>query len=182
MRGTNGSASIYPFRGRNQEVSRIFRGNRQDRPSVLWASLLTLAAAAAGAALVRSGSYLPEWWIVLGLALVAGVAERQSVALLGDRKRGIEISVSFLPFVFTAVAFGPLAAFAVGALSNLADFRPPYLRWAVYTPGRALTGAAMGLVAGWLSTADNWTFSEILVASLGAALTCLAVDTVINMT
>ena len=83
---------------------------------------------------------LPPWWALIGLSAVAAVAERQSVAMAGN----IEMSVSFLPFVFAAVAFGPLAAAIVGAVANLADFRPPYGRWLVYTPARALTGAGAG--------------------------------------
>ena len=80
--------------------------------------------------------------------MVAGLAERHGVALFGDRQSGIEIAVSFVPLVFAAVAFGPLAAFVVGAFGNLADFRTPYFRWAVYTSARALTGAAAGLACG----------------------------------
>ena len=85
---------------------------------VVWAGALIAAALATIGLLVLHGYALPQWWIVLGLGLVAGLAERHSVALLGDRQRGIEISVSFVPFVFTAVAFGPLAALVVGTLGN----------------------------------------------------------------
>ena len=128
-----------------------------------------------------SGVQLAEWWVLLGLALVAGLAERHSVTLLGDRQRGIEISVSFVPFAFTAVAFGPLAALLVGTLGNFADFRRPYLRWAVYTPARALTGAAAGLAAASvMSTGDS--FVTILAAVLCAGIAHLAVDALINMT
>ena len=45
-------------------------------------------------------------------ALAAALAERQSVTVA----RGIETSVSFLPLVFTALVFGPLAARAVAGL------------------------------------------------------------------
>ena len=44
---------------------------------------------------------------------------------MGDRERGIELAVSVVPFVFTAVAFGPLAALVVGVLANLADTEAP---------------------------------------------------------
>ena len=73
--------------------------------------------------LLSSGYGLPSVWYLLVLALVAGVAERQSVHLMGDRERGIELAVSVVPLVFTAVAFGPLAALVVGVLANLADLR-----------------------------------------------------------
>jgi putative nucleotidyltransferase with HDIG domain len=159
----------------------FFDNRHAEQRSILWAVVLALTATVVAAALVRRGFDLPAWWIVLGLALVSGIAERQSVSLLGDRQRGIETSVSFLPTVFTAVAFGPLAAFTVAALSNLADLRRPYLRWAVYTPAIALTGAAAGLAAGSPNSASNWTFTEILFASLGAAVAFLAIDTITNL-
>ena len=60
------------------------------------------------------------------------------------------MSVSFLPLVFAAIAFGPLGGLAVGAISNLWDFRESRLKWAVYTPIRALTAATAGAAA--------WTF------------------------
>lgn len=182
MRGLTARPSYTPSEVESKRFLYFFRSTHEDRPSILWAAGLALTAVCVAGLLLSRGFALPQWWIVLGLALVAGIAERQSVALLGDRQQGIEMSVSFLPTVFTAVAFGPLAAFVVGALSNLADFRSPYLRWAVYTPARALTGAAAGLAASVVSTSNDWTFTEILVASLGAALACLAADTVINMT
>ena len=114
------------------------------------------------------------------MALIAAVAERQSVRLFSHRGTTLEISVAFLPFVFTAVAFGPLAAFIVGAVANLADFRRPYMRWAVYTPVRALTGAATGLAAGALTTSQPISFSTILLATFFAALAHVASDAALN--
>jgi hypothetical protein len=147
----------------------------------VWAGILAVTAAVAATFLAVAGFGLPEWWVVLGLAAVAGLAERHSVALLGNREKGIEISVSFVPFVFTAVAFGPLAALVVAALGNLADLRRPLLRWAVYTPARALTGAAAGCAA--LVAVDPGTdaFVPILVAVLFAGVAHLTVDAAINM-
>ena len=109
------------------------------------------------------------------------ISGRYSVPLLGNRQRGIEISVSFVPFVFTAVAFGPLAALVVGTLGNLADLRRPYLRRAVNTPARALTGAAAGLAASWSLAAGEASFMPILVAVVFAGVAHLAVDVAINM-
>ena len=131
--------------------------------------------------LLVSGYSLPPWWILGTLAIVAGLAERHGVALFGDRQRGIEIAVSFVPFVFAAVAFGPLAALAVGALGNLADFRAPYLRWAVYTSVRALTGAAAGLAAGAIYGGTTAAFFAIFLAVSAAALAYLLIDVVANM-
>jgi HD superfamily phosphohydrolase YqeK len=154
---------------------------RDDMRCVVWAGALIAAALGTIGLLVVHGYALPQWWVILGLGLVAGLAERHSVALLGNRQRGIEISVSFVPFVFTAVAFGPLAALIVGTLGNLADLRRPYLKWAVYTPARALTGAAAGLAATWAMADGAAPFVPILVAVLCAGVAHLTVDVAINM-
>lgn len=154
---------------------------QRETRSVAWAGSLAVMAVASFGALVASGYSLPPWWILGALAVVAGLAERHGVALFGDRQRGIEIAVSFVPFVFAAVAFGPLAALVVGALGNLADFRAPYLRWAVYTSARALTGAAAGLASGAVYSGSTGAFFAIVVAVFAAALAYLIVDVVANM-
>ncbi len=56
-------------------------------------------------------------WALFVLGAIAATAERQTVAI-NDRT---EMSVAFLPLVFSAVAFGPLGGFAVGALSTALD-------------------------------------------------------------
>jgi putative nucleotidyltransferase with HDIG domain len=94
--------------------------------------------------------------------------------------RNIETSVSFLPTVFTAVAFGPLAAAFVSAAASSTDVRPPHGRWFVYTPARALTGAA----AGWFAlpfASGTPAFGRILLASLAAAIANLVLDGVFNI-
>ena len=96
---------------------------------------------------------------------------------MGDRERGIELAVSVVPFVFTAVAFGPLAALVVGVLANLADRRRPYLKWAVYTPARGLTGAAAGLAAAAVHTHTEPAFLTMLVAALAASVAHLVIPT-----
>jgi HD-GYP domain-containing protein (c-di-GMP phosphodiesterase class II) len=121
---------------------------------------------------------MPSPWIVGGLAVLAAVAERQSVPLT----RNTEASVAFLPFVFSAVAFGPFTAMIVGALAGLGDFRRPYLRWAVYVPVRALTAAAAGLAANGMGHPGGRTvFGAILLASLAASLANLAADLAFNL-
>ena len=116
--------------------------------------------------LLRSDYHLPPLWALVVLGGVAAVAERQGVAVT-DR---IEMSVSFLPLVFAAVAFGPLAAFVVGAISNAIDLRRPYLRWLVYTPVRALTGALTGLAALCCRCSTSELWSRLSLASLVASV------------
>jgi putative nucleotidyltransferase with HDIG domain len=86
-----------------------------------------------------------------------------------------------VPFVFTAVAFGPLAALVVGVLGNLADLRRPYLKWAVYTPARGLTGAAAGLAAAAVHAQADLSFLSILAAAAVASLAHLIIDVTIAM-
>ena len=141
-----------------------------------WAAALGIATVGTAAWLVAAGYGLPKIWYVVALALVAGIAERQSIALMGDRERGIELAVSVVPLVFTAVAFGPLAALVVGVLANLSDLRRPYLKWAVYTPARGLTGAAAGLAAAAVHAHTEPAFLTMLAAALAASIAHLAVD------
>ena len=79
------------------------------------------------------------------------------------------MSVSFLPLVFAAIAFGPLGGLAVGAISNLWDFRESRLKWAVYAPIRALTGAAAGAAA-WAFIPHPSGLGQYLLVSLVASL------------
>ena len=141
-----------------------------------WAAALGIATVGTAAWLVAAGYGLPKIWYIVALALVAGIAERQSIALMGDRERGIELAVSVVPLVFTAVAFGPLAALVVGVLANLSDLRRPYLKWAVYTPARGLTGAAAGLAAAGVHAHTEPAFLTMLAAALAASIAHLAVD------
>jgi putative nucleotidyltransferase with HDIG domain len=143
----------------------------------LWVILLWAIATAVLIDLAGSGRSLPPWWVLGGLVGIAALAERQSVAVT----RNIETSVSFLPTVFTAVAFGPLAAAVVSAAASATDVRPPYGRWFVYTPARALTGAAAGWFALPFATGQDPAFGRILLASLAAAIANLVLDGAFNI-
>ena len=158
------------------DKSRAFiRIHHENLPIWAWATGLWVAAITAGLVLVEP---LPSLWIIAGLALLAAVAERQSVPLT----RNTEGSVAFLPFVFTAVAFGPFAALVVGALAGLGDFRRPYLRAAVYLPIRALTAAAAGLAASEVRPpAELNTLGVILLATLAASIANEVTDLLFNL-
>jgi putative nucleotidyltransferase with HDIG domain len=84
-------------------------------------------------------------------------------------------SVSLLPLVFSAIVFGPLGAFAVGALSNTWDLRESRLKWCVYTPIRGITASVAGLAA-WTFVPRPTSFASYLFASLVAAVAFLAVE------
>jgi putative nucleotidyltransferase with HDIG domain len=159
-------------------MSRAFlRFDRRNLPIYGWTTGLWLGALVAGIALSSDAS-MPSLWIVAGLAILAAMAERHSVPLT----RNTEASVAFLPFVFTAVAFGPFTALVVGALAGLGDFRRPYLRWAVYLPVRSLTAAAAGLAASGIGPPGGRTaFGEILLATLAASIANLGADLFFNL-
>jgi len=158
------------------DKSRAFiRFHRKNLMIWAWAFGLWATATAVGTTLV---SDLPSFWIVGGLALLAAVAERQSVPLT----RNTEASVAFLPFVFSAVAFGPFTALVVGALAGVGDFRRPYMRWAVYLPVRALTAAIAGLAASQVAAPDHLnTLGVILLATLAASVANLSADVFFNL-
>jgi putative nucleotidyltransferase with HDIG domain len=174
--GTDGTESVnlaFPgFKGFSAETWAKLAANR---------GVLALAAGfalTAGVwmwAAVAAGYRLPDWWVLGTLALVAGVAERQGVLVT----KNIEMSISFLPIVFAAVAFGPLAAAVVGASANFLDLRPPYLRWFVYTPARALTACMAGIAATAVAPKET-SFNSILLASFLAAATYVGSDGLIN--
>ena len=160
------------------DKSRVFaKLDRSNLPIYGWTGGLWVAAILAGVVLSQ-GTPLPSLWIVGGLAVLAAVAERQSVPVT----RNTEASVAFLPLVFAAVAFGPFAALVVGALAGLGDLRRPYFRWAVYLPIRTLTAAAAGLAAGAVVSPDaRTTFAMILLACLAASVAEMAADLVFNL-
>jgi putative nucleotidyltransferase with HDIG domain len=109
---------------------------------------------------------------VVALGLASFLAERQSVRLSST----LEISVGFLPFVFAAVAFGPLAAVAVGVIGLLSEFERPYLRWWVWTASRTLVAAGAGLAAHAVGAQHAHTFGALLVAVAAAAIAEVLLD------
>src|SRR5207248_8398230 len=75
-----------------------------------------------------------------------------------------EMSVSVLPILFSAVVYGPLDAMIVGAFALSGDFRPPYVRWAVWTSQRALVAGTIGVVIDRKSTRLNSSHRTISYA------------------
>jgi putative nucleotidyltransferase with HDIG domain len=158
-------APYTPFGG-FARVRRLFRGLAStDRRTLAWACVLWAGSLAAVGLLWLHGYRLPPVWAGLVLAAVAVLAERQSVAV----NQRTYISVSFLPLVFSAVVFGPVGGFAIGAFSTTLDIRESPLRWSVYTPIRGLTAAAAGLAA-WTVVPAPTAFGGCLLASLVASV------------
>jgi putative nucleotidyltransferase with HDIG domain len=143
-----------------------------DWPVVVFAVALTTVVAILTVALALASSSVP-WLTVLGLCALSFIGERQGVRLTSC----VEISVSFLPIVFAAVLFGPLAAMIVGAAGMLSqcplrrpeDVERPYLRWVVWTTTRALVGASAGFGAVAVGGPKAHTYLLLLVATAVAA-------------
>ncbi|MDX6506688.1 MAG: hypothetical protein QOG06_1332 [Gaiellaceae bacterium] len=173
--GTNGAGIVSPFW---VTVKGWLRSVEATPRILVWAAFLNVAAVVICGVLLLRGDTTPSWWKLAALALVAGFAERQAVRVT----KNVEMTVSFLPFVFTAVAFGPLAAFVVGAAANLAILRRPYLQWAVYTPARAISGALTGSAAILVAPANHRGFAAIVIATTVAGLANVIVDAVVNVT
>lgn len=177
---TDGAPSLSPFwvgfKGRARVLEGAQKALRQPSGrTFVWASALYGACGAALASIWQEHQSGP-WWALAGLAVVAIAAERSSVRLTSR----IETSISFLPLIFTAVAFGPLAALMIAALGNLGDLRRPYLKWVVYTAIRALTGASAGLAATIVEAGGADSFTKTFIATLAAAGASVVVDLLLN--
>jgi len=138
-----------------------------------YTAALWVTAVLALGALLLSGERIESIWPLLALGLLGAVAERSRVRLSSN----LELSISLVPSLFAAVSFGPLAAMCVGAASLLGDFRKPYLKWAVYTPVEALTGAASGLTATAMLSLVGNDLPAIALATSAAAIVALLLDT-----
>jgi putative nucleotidyltransferase with HDIG domain len=154
------------------------RINRKNLHISAWLAALWAGAVVLGLAVARGGYPLADWWVLAGLAATGAVAERLSVSIT----RNTDASVAFLPFVFTAVAFGPLPAMVVGTVGALAgDLRPPYIRAFVYAPIRGISLGLAGLAASAVEPRGVSGFATILLASLAASLANQASDLLFNM-
>ncbi|HCG03280.1 MAG TPA: hypothetical protein DEV93_22425 [Chloroflexi bacterium] len=181
--GTDDATSVYPFWvsiNWRDVVSRCYRGVRdltlKESRTLGWIVALSLSCIALAILLFELGYGLPLWWQFIALAIVTAATERQSVRVA----RNVETSVAFLPFVFTAVAFGPLSALAVGIFANALDFRRPYLRWAIYIPARGLTGALTGLIAAQMIS-GHANFGTATLATVVAGVANVFFDGLFNV-
>ncbi len=176
---------LYPFRvtfkrfldrflGVLPGVSTTIRG--ASTPLVAYGFGLSFVVAALVGGLVFAGEGLggPAWAVVL-LGAVAAAAERQPVRIATST----EITVAFLPVLFAAVVYGPLAAIVVASLGLLVDLRPPYARWVIWTLLRALAGG-LGGVAAQLTLAQGKSIGSLCGAVVLAAAIEASVDAVVG--
>jgi putative nucleotidyltransferase with HDIG domain len=133
--------------------------------------LALLAGIALAASLATVG--VKQWSVIVALAAVAAIAERQSLEI----SPGLFVSVSFLPMALAAVTQGPAAAALVGGIAMLGDRTPPVERFVIYTAGRTLSGAASGGAAMLaLHAVSSTSLAGLVVASAAAALAGMSVD------
>lgn len=136
-----------------------------------------------------AGGPVGSWWAVVGLALVAALAERARVRL-GEN---IEASISLIPTVFAAAIFGPVPAMIVGASSFVSEFPrfmagarkeavlkrgAPYLKWGIYTCIRSLSGGVAGTAAWGVSSTLGTGTRAVVFATLAAAVVAEPLDVV----
>jgi putative nucleotidyltransferase with HDIG domain len=110
-------------------------------------------------------------WLIVVMALLALAAERQPVRI----NEGTEVTVSVLPILFAAVAFGPLTAVIVGAAGLVCQLRRPYARWVIWTCECALAAGLAG-VAAHVASSELSSFGAVAAAVLAATCVEAAVD------
>lgn len=136
------------FQARFLETRQI----RRPAPITLWASVLALVSVVFAVALIAAGGRINvPLWVFSVLVVLSMTAEARPVRLTTTT----EVSVSALPILFAAVAFGPLVAMAIGAAGVLPDFRRPYARWSTWTAMRALEGGLAGVAASLIADGSN---------------------------
>jgi putative nucleotidyltransferase with HDIG domain len=166
-RGLTAPPAYTPFGG-YARLDRLVKSlDSADRRSAVWAGILWAAWTGAVCSLWLAGYRLPHPWAIFVLGAVAAIAERQTVTI--DRT---EMSVAFLPVVFSAIALGPLGGSAVGALATAPDLRKSPLKWSVYTPIFGLMGATAGLLLTKLVPHPSG-FAQYLLASLVGSMVVL---------
>jgi putative nucleotidyltransferase with HDIG domain len=143
-----------------------------DWPMVGYVGLLGSAAVALLSVTAATYGVGGNPYTVAALALVAAVAERWT-ARLGDN---LEASVSLVAMVFAAVLLGPVESLLVAAASTAGDFKPPFMRWGVYTSSRALTGGATGVVAQVALDAPMNDVAATALAAVTGALIATTLD------
>ena len=175
-RGTNGKCAYTGVEVKVQDVTlpgalvEIRRAQLRLGRMELWLAMLASTAVAMAATLAAAGWTLGNPWAVVGLAVVAGLAERSRVRLSDH----IEISICLLPTLLAAVLYGPLASMVVWGASMVGGFSRdiprPYLRVAIYSSSRSIAGALTGLVAFQIAhtSIENAFVAAAVAASAGA--------------
>lgn len=139
---------------------------------VFYLVILAVAAAAMVLGFTATGRGLQSPWAIAALAVVAAASEVGRIRI----SRTTETSIFLLPMLFAAVLFGPLAAMIVAAASLLADLSRPYMKWAVYTCSRSITGGLTGLIAAAVSGSISNDIAAVGAATFAGAVVAESLD------
>jgi putative nucleotidyltransferase with HDIG domain len=177
LSGGDGRRKVIPHLGdiQGRVLRRFWDALSSNEPTSRYALLLGLLTCGLIAGLLSVGER-PEGpiWLIVVLALLALAAEQQPVRI----NDGTEVTVSVLPILFAAVAFGPLTAIIVGALGLVGRCRPPYARWAIWTSECGLTAGLAG-VAALLAGSEFRTFGAVAAAVVAATCVEASVDAIL---
>lgn len=128
-----------------------------------YGALLILGAVALSSILLLHGYRLGPLIPTAVTAAVALICERLDVRV----SHHLEVSVSFLPFVFALVVFGPISAVAVAFVCLLGEMGRPWERWVIWTGSRCLVLGIAGFAA---ALSGPTTFSRLFVVTLIASV------------
>jgi putative nucleotidyltransferase with HDIG domain len=150
----------------------------RERALEVWVFALVVAAAALCGGLVATGYRLEKPAIVAVLAVLALIAEHESIQLTPT----VEVTIASLVCVFAAVVLGPLSGAVVAAVGLLRDLprrdtERPVLRWGTWTSIRVLATVSAGLAA---MAVDPGRQNDFLVL-FGAVAAAYAVETCVNL-
>src|SRR5438477_795584 len=120
----------------------------RERALEAWVATLAFGAIAFSLSLLAGGYRVHQPAAVALLALLALVADHESIRLSPT----VEVTVASLVCVFAAVVLGPLSGMVVAAVGLLRDLprrdtARPMLRWATWTSKRVIATGAAGLTA-----------------------------------
>lgn len=140
-----------------------------------WVATLSFGALALTGGLVASGYRLHQPAALAVLALLALVADHESIRL----SPSVEVTIASLVCVFAAVVLGPLSGIVVAAVGLLRDLprrdtERPILRWATWTSKRVIATGAAGLTAAAVMSGGSRGFVG-LFAAVAAAFSVEAV-------
>jgi putative nucleotidyltransferase with HDIG domain len=164
---------LNPLLLRCEQIAVFFEQHRQSLLYV-YAGVLALTATGLVTAMVLAGMEVGSPYAIAVLAVVALLAERQSIRLTPS----VEVSIASITFIFAAIAFGPLAAVLIGAAGMLADLGRPFLRWGIWTASRTIVASVVGLTAAAFGTHIT-SHVGVLVAAVGV---CVVVEALADLT
>jgi putative nucleotidyltransferase with HDIG domain len=170
--GLTDAVNDIPLLGDAQLLARLRRELADIRtPVAVYLGVVVCAAGGLAAGLVASGQRVGPPVVVVALAVVAALSERERVVLRGS----LNVSISLFPSIFAAVLFGPVAGMiAFGA--SAVGLSMPLLGRATYVANRALIGASAGGAALLVMALMPSGAGEVVAAATAAALTAELAD------